>query len=606
MPAIIGPDRKAVKTRRAVTCLFSNVAAVTGLIALLLVLSLLTPTSVHAAALSPWVQGVIDRANEGMAGGVASLGSCPGDALEKERVQDDMIATTYDVLRPYIDVRRELAQQSQMIRQRTVCFQSDINELERTLNEIRQKMDASISECNGASMSVLMSTFTFTSQAAISLLRGGTDPSFQDDRLTYRYSFHDRGLRDAGVEKEKIDDDSIPICPYTTDYSPHSVAFLPGSDVMSYGCDLTVMDRITHPVDRIEADAATYFMEETDRFAGSIGDLVNQYINSIDFVLRVLRNGTGMPSDPPFTGLLQHGVASGCLKPALPFVPNIDPTVEQLSGNYSPLAGLRDTLDLVLDQYPDYFTTPGGGEFELFPDVWVRSYAEEGKALPIGMLTWPAYDHFSVYSNPVMMIRNFVDRRGEIGAARPLPSRLTASPEMDFFRYLYEGAQLGNEYRVIAENIDLERGMVDAASRDSLERMKNAFSPLSSAVNQFTLATEKSVPTYIKKLTYFLARQCVDGHCKQTLDSVAKRINNEYCTPYTDKRNLYKEDKMYAKCFCIPKDDANPDGLDIGGVDKEFYEDNCLGIPKQADEDKWANLEPTLIPACQPNGTDLP
>ncbi len=549
-----------------------------------------------AEPLSPWVEEVLARADAGisMASGLPG-GGCPSNDEDKTYSLEKMVAQANEVIRPYIDVQKQISLQSKMLRERTACLQSDINLLEAKANQIQKEVTAAIAACNSNRAAALLETYKFTADASITLLEAGSDPGFDDDRLRYNYAFNDAGLWNAAqtgggpirVAMDEDDADDLPLCPYTTDYSPRSVGYLVNpdgtvtSDVKSFGCDLSVLATLDDP----EVPWLDSFLQSTDSYANTVADLITQFSSTLDQAIRTLR---GLP---PSTGTgggsstLQHGVQMDCQKPAY---------LEPYSIPYK---------DILLNAFPDYFTDSDE------PDT---------PMLPIGMLLMPSFDYFSVNSNPMMLNETYIQRRNRQGAERPDPAGASFADD-DYFTYLGDNNRK-LELQRRAADIERSAGTVDAAGRDSLERMQNAFSPLTVAVSALSESVHGGtpqgvtsplpfiepvgvVPQYISNLTYFLSRQCVEGHCQRTLDSVAKRIHNPYCTPYIS--GIYADDKTYAKCFCIPKDGANPNGLEIGGADKVFYEDYCLGMIKSEDQQRYDSLEPMLYPACQVDGTNI-
>jgi hypothetical protein len=93
---------------------------------------------------------------------------------------------------------------------------------------------------------------------------------------------------------------------------------------------------------------------------------------------------------------------------------------------------------------------------------------------------------------------------------------------------------------------------MESAHRDPAERMKDAAEGMEDALQSLIAITNEDDgllrTRYIPDLTYFLARSCVDGHCQETLKTVAKRTFNPYCAPYVSGK--FTEEDAPEKCFC--------------------------------------------------------
>lgn len=491
---------------------------------------LLVPLPALAAALSPWVQGVLDRADAGIAMGVPEVEG----AVCTPEGQKLLAKDTQQFARDYIDIRLAVSRRSEYLRDWTVCYQSDVRLIEQKLDQILQAAVGASQACLGVKQGQLKKTFTFVADAYQALLSGGLLPSFHDDRLKKDYDFHDRALWDQGIESRDRENSADPVCPFTTDFSPHSIADPLASaaglsinadrgdpEAKSYGCDLSVMQALP---DAIEAPVMAQFVTTTQIFAQALAEQVTLFLWNLSHAIAALRHY------PPPTGEID---------PSLPPPPHarIDGCLQPLTLTYD--GGNAAAFEAVLGDYPEYYVTPQ-------PPV--------ERALPGGLLLQPAYDSFSIFPDPVSVSERFVRRRGVQGATRPIPGRF-AQPFSDFlmtFTLLFTAPR---DYRTIGENVDKQGGVLEAMGRDGYLRMADAFSPLRVAVNDIAKATENTVPKYITDLGYFLRRQCVDGYCKETLENVIRRSINPACHPYVSGQ--FTGGNSVNQCFCIP-DPENP------------------------------------------------
>lgn len=544
---------------------------------LLIIGFILLPLSAEAQvtppSLSPWVQQVLDRVDAGV-----SL----ADGLPVPACNDD---TKLSEIQNIQAVIRELSipsvyreQEVESLRERTVCYQSDRHLLELKIREVEQAMVDAATNCKINSTKALRETYRFLISAYGSFLQGGTNPSFSDDRLRYRYPFHDIDLWSVGAGDPVTDTGSTaPLCPYTTDYGVHSIGFIPTpvgggallgpDDIRSFGCDEEVLANIPAPYDR-EAQTLRNFIMRTRDLSESLYDTVSIALFNLNNVIGIL---TGTIPPDAFPGARPpppHAEQEGCLKPIQPDFASDSPT----------------EIDALLSAYPDYFEPynlrdDGSGNFTYNP--------EPSQTLPTGMLHLPIVDYFLSVPNAGIAMRSYIDIRGTTGANRALPLYLVGEVFDSFLNAITRGADTPTRLKQISSNIEREMGIFEAGNTDALQRMQDASVPLESAIQSLIQVVEEDLPEkYIPQITFFLARSCVDGHCQRTLDAVARRTFNPYCHPYVSGK--YIEEDAYKKCFCYPEVEADhPD----------FWKDYC-SADFSADMARYDAMQPELIPAC--------
>ncbi len=536
---------------------------------------LLLPTAVHAEALSPWVQGVLERADAGVsfANGLSET-SCNPLTLASE------IDNNQTLIRSLIIPAAAREGEAASLRERTVCFQSDKHLLELKIREVQEAMSAAVQACKISTGKGLRETYKFLVGAYDSFLEGGANPAYTNDLLRYRYPFHDSALWNIGAGNPVTETGSTaPICPYTTDYGVHSIAYIPTAvgggavvggpsfDVRSFGCDKDVLGTLVAPYNQ-EAETLRNFIIETENFSTSLYNTVSLALFNINNVIGVL-TGTIAPNTlPGARPSPSHEEKTGCLKPLQPDFSSDSPA----------------QINAILSAYPDYFELhnlrdDGSGNFTYNPSP--------DETLPTGMLHLPIVDYFLSVPNAGIATRSYIDAREKMGLRRPLPNYLVGQVFDSFLNALTRTADTSTKLLQITSNIEREMGIFEAGNTDALERMQDSSVPLEAAVQALIKIVDDDLPKkYIPQLTFFLARSCVDGHCQRTLDAVAKRTFNPYCHPYVSGK--YLEEDAYKRCYCYPE---------IQSKDADFWKQYCSSDFTE-DMGTYDALTPTFIPAC--------
>lgn len=490
-----------------------------------------------AAALSPWVDAVLSRAQAGVTTALSN-GSLPPSTCPSGETGTQEIANTLSVIRSFVSTTMNLAAQSQFLREDTVCLASDRFLIEEKLRVIEQALTSAAQSCNTSALGVLREDFAFLAGAYTSFLKGADHPAFSDPRLQSLHLFDGPAISV---------DEPQPLCLYTTDYSPHAIGRAPrsadaedaeaSSVLKSYGCDATVIRRIIDNPDlpdelRQEATAELAFLENTTRIATGLYTFVRDSNNAIAQTIALL-TGRKVPAAPPGPVLPPpHDQAAGCLRPPSP----------EAGGRTNP-----DQIDAILLAFPDFFDAKYR---RVSPETGMPTYSPPlQQTLPEGVLLDSTSNFFSLLPDPGIL-ESFLIRKNEFGVDRPLPSVLIGAA---FDRFAGAASWLlardsWSEMQFIAGNIEQAMGTLEAIDRDSYERTLNAVQPLASAVQSLAAVTDVDLPQYVAGLTYFLGRSCVDSHCQKTLDAVARRIFNPYCRPYVSGK--YTDEHAAEKCFC--------------------------------------------------------
>jgi hypothetical protein len=545
--------------------------------ALLIAGFMVLPTLAHAqTALSPWVQQVLERADNG----VSTADGRPATSVCDNNTKAAEFEINLSFARERTSAVVGLEAEAWQLRERTVCYESDRKLILNKLNELLEKIDQAVADCKFESAGVLRSTYDFLLGAYESFLKGGANPAYEDDRLRKIYPFQDDGSWENLDGPQTDTGSTAPLCAFTSDYAPHVIGYIPARpgeavtsfDMKSYGCDIDALGSVGSPLDA-EAQNFRTFLIETDDFARSVYNTVSMALTSINTILSIYSG------EPPDSGPViaqpapPHDTVSGCLKPYVP----------------DPSSALPQEWEDLLVAYPEYFDL---WRSRIDADGNIIFDPEPGEVLPAGFLFEPALDFFRMDPPAFTRLRQYIDRRGDVGYFRPLPLDMT-TVTLDSYLSVLQQSNSQNDMRFISVNNEQFIAYEEAVSRDAYQRMKAASAPLNEAVQKLVMVTEEFLPEeYVPELTYFLARSCVDGHCQTTLDNVTKRIFNPYCTPYLS--GLYTEEDAHKKCFCDPE----MDGV-WGDYDK--YCDSDFS----SEQSRYDGMQPTLFPGCVEDGFEM-
>jgi len=559
--------------RRAVRKFLTRSAI--GSISLTLCFFLILPVTASAqTVLSPWVRQVIDRSNDG----IAMAGGLGGTNCDPDTVIAAIDANT-SVVRYWVMTTRDLSTEAQFLRERTVCFENDRSLLGTQLELIRTKLNDAIQACNISAAGALRDNYDFTAAAYASLLKGGVDPTYRDNRLRLKYPFHNLSLWSTGGQPVFDSGSLAPLCPFTTDYAPHSYGYVPSpgnvvivsgqaADIRSYGCDRDVLATIGGDLQQ-EALALQTFQDTARSFA-------EMFYNLMIATLPRLPGDEGETYDPA-SSVPPHEKLSGCLRPALPMP----------GGGSNGQDNSAILLEEIFAGFPDYFDQENA---KVDPGTNSVTYAPLPEAtLPVGLLLRSTYDFFLAIPNSLILDRSFLFKKADIGRARPLPQELTSLSFVSQFFFTFLQRVVPSELRTVSSNIEREMGNLEAEDRDAIGRSREALMPLTEAVDALSeIVTEAGFlpEKYTPDLTYFLLRSCVDGPCQQTLDRVMQRTFNPYCHPYVSGK--YAEEDAYKKCYCDPSVQAS---------DRGFWDKYC-SQDLSSEQGRYDSMQPTLIPGC--------
>mgnify|MGYP006914134835 CR=1 FL=1 len=489
-----------------------------------------------AEPLSPWVRGVIEKAEKGIAF-ADTLGESPScknasDEKAKAAAREQATSEVARALRMFMETRNLLTPEQRELRGRTSCLRHDLVVLEEAMETVRQKMIDDIGQCKLLSASLLTSVYRMQSEAYQALILAGDDPTYESPILRRTYFFEDAQAFRQSAPTVDVAGSTAPLCPFTSDYAPQSVAYENGvgSSLVLYGCTPETLERVASPSELLEVQTQKAFMTKTQTISTKTYSFVYDFIATIDDLIAVIRGVSPEARTPPPTPLnfpLEHRTISDCLQLSS----------EDLVRSRAEAAARGNTLSAA-DQYVnDFLPSP---------------YSPDYSSLPIGLLFSPSYDSLSIYENPTSAILAASDRRAKRAQSLALfeqPENLFTKNGSTVFQ-LVEQYELARTLGDIAANQARESVLMDAVSRDALERTQGAFSPLIEVTNDLGRITKHGgiLTTYVRDTAYFLIRSCVDSFCQARLDTVLKRILNPYCHPFTSI--YYRNDKAADRCYC--------------------------------------------------------
>ncbi|MBP9773848.1 MAG: hypothetical protein KBD00_04440 [Candidatus Peribacteraceae bacterium] len=493
---------------------------------------LLFPLPAMAAlpALSPWVQTVLEKADKGIATAASRPvdTACSGesDPVKKARLQQTAISDVQDSLRKGVDIRTQVGLEARALFEQNVCFRSDVRLIESKMQEVRNAMNDSIGRCNLVGANLLTQVYNLLVRAQQSLIAGGLDPTYRDELARTTFYFESEALvTTTNVAPETIDTESTaPSCPFTSDYAPHSYAYTQGivsNEIFSFGCDEQVVGTLPESMQK-EWEGQNKFLRDMSEVVGQLNTALQTFVTTMNQTIAYIRHGA--PADTISTIPLRpidvpHQKIDGCLR-----LDDAD------------IAGLNAKA---LPYADDFSTAPR---------------KKDDPQLPIGLLFRPAYDYFSLFQNPLTLLRRSADTKAQHGIERAILENMSEDKLTQLMSTVSMTEKDIRDLRIISGNQAREIAIVDSWSRDAIERSSEAFSGLNGSIKSLgDVVKEKgTLPLYIRDVAYFLLRSCVDGHCTKNLDTILKRVLNPYCYPYSS--DLYKEDKVPEKCFCQDED----------------------------------------------------
>ena len=289
----------------------------------LFLIGFLIPLHAHAA-LSPWVDDVIQKIDAGLAtSGMMPAISCD-DTVVRQELQNNL-----SMIRNQYSVTVDTAMEISALKNRTLCFEADRRELQEKVDTILQLLSTATNSCQQQSSHVLRQTFLFADAAYREFLKGAVDPSLHNDLVRTTYPF-EKPETFGVMSKPELDPSSTKTqCIYTTDYAPPGIGFIPTiendviaspeeSDLRAFGCDQSVLLTLPSSVNT-EAAVLSGLMGDIQTFAKETLSVIESALSSIDEILAV---ATGSAPTSTVTHVVDppppHAEQTGCLRPLIP------------------------------------------------------------------------------------------------------------------------------------------------------------------------------------------------------------------------------------------------------------------------------------------------
>lgn len=449
--------------------------------------------------ISPYVQEVLARIERIESDYLPTLSAV--DQCTSARKNE--IAGALSVVRQEVDAMTSLIAQSQDITDVTACQRYDLDLLERKMQLLLERMIEASEACELPTLRALGEMYRALARAHESVLRGGLDPEYADFQLR-RPLFSDPANEEGQV------------CPFTSDYAPPSLAEIVRDDgaivKQRMGCDSDVLSYVANQdipqARKDEAAQMAGFIGAVEAIADDVGAQIVAFEEAFRGLFRVVRGEDEPPLDPARP---PHLLIAGC-------------------------------RELVVEEDADGDGTPERNVFAV--ETW------DDESLPRGLLLVSTADPFTVSPSSVPLLRRFITQAHMFGRSRPVSGE--APSNIFGFITWYEGAE---HIKQAASSTERERALIEAMSRDALERMYGELTPLHDAVQSFGYVASFPPPgkerprliAYVRDLALFLRRSCVWGFCNETLDAVLKRSLNEHCYPYGS--GCFREPGYVEKCY---------------------------------------------------------
>ncbi|MDA1208755.1 MAG: hypothetical protein O2904_01840 [bacterium] len=268
----------------------------TLLIGLLLAGTPLQTYAFHDLAVSDhYVQDVLDRANQGIANSQSAA-----SVSDFHFVFFNWLSQLTGVFLELVDTKLRIVEYQRDLVNITACYHYDLILMEEEIELVRQEILTAFEEKRIGDIFRLQSLARFLNARYNQLIRGGTDPLYEDEYYHWLYSFDEDGwccnkseglncvlgdrvtcLQNKGnplaswksceahsCDKPDPEPEEQIMCPFHSDYLPPTGA--------GYGCDLGILNDI--------ADGGrVYAVAERDGMAAFI-DARDDFLNNVDYI----------------------------------------------------------------------------------------------------------------------------------------------------------------------------------------------------------------------------------------------------------------------------------------------------------------------------------
>ena len=180
----------------------------------------------------------------------------------------------------FMETRNLLTPEQRELRGRTSCLRHDLVVLEEAMETVRQKMIDDIGQCKLLSASLLTSVYRMQSEAYQALILAGDDPTYESPILRRTYFFEDAQAFRQSAPTVDVAGSTAPLCPFTSDYAPQSVAYENGvgSSLVLYGCTPETLERVASPSELLEVQTQKAFMTKTQTISTKTYSFVYDFI----------------------------------------------------------------------------------------------------------------------------------------------------------------------------------------------------------------------------------------------------------------------------------------------------------------------------------------
>lgn len=469
-----------------------------------------------------------------------------------------------------VDTDLRIEEQAKDLLRRTPCLHYDLYLIEQKMEEARQALNKAFEEKKGSQIYQYQALLRFLNERYRALIRGATDPSYEDLKWGQRQVFdpidpvwccispslwvdeNDRAkeemeegkciekpseatcLRQGGrakafskdradecvnweceVEDEKDIEESKRACPFHSNYLP------PTSK--GYGCQAKVLE------DLLKEDAN---LESLEAESEALSDLTAQRSEFFALIRTLSQAGEEISSTiSRFSG--KEPAKGGAVDDPPGVMPRKVFGCETLEEDEEDEGGKGD-----LEKAIDFLHTLVG------PLRWVR--------LPDGAIRSEFRGPFSFKKDEIRILSEFFTMRRRWGTMREqadylkFPDEFKTDEEREkwklkespisFIRWVlqwygrryFEGF---NRDQAGLESVGVSRS-VDAAAR-----MEKAMMPVRKAMASFTenaVSPDNGLRSFVTRFAFFLRRSCIFRPCNERLELILKLNYSDSCFPYTN------------------------------------------------------------------------
>lgn len=508
---------------------FGHFLSMKKLLLVLGILALLAPTETQAAAaVSPYVRSVLERADKGIAKAKLPADQVLMDLATNSVPWTGQIAATVLMLR---DTKLRIVAEQRGLTENTACLHLDALLIQMKMVEVVLELKAAVSFGNFTAISRLQDLLMFLNERLEIFLGGARDPTVTDTTWYQVRSFDpdqksfcctpDAGnlCRESNVACPVGDLEfntkagcvaygcfgfgTAPepkLCPFDTDYLPPSV-------LRGYGCDVEALE------DVLKNATLPTFVDATKEEKDALKKLQDLLKKHLDLARKYL---------------------------------SIEEQLNRILGRATPL----------LPRIPERRHTVVTG----CTDQWAKNIDTDRDGWPDGALKWELRGPFTLERDERKILNAFEELRLKEANRRPIPSVFDPSKRKrpkDVMAAILDDDGIA-WFKVFSRNQAVAESEIYAQSSDPHQAIREATKTLRASVAALArLARDpEGLRGFVRDFAYYLRRSCISRPCSTRLDQILKIVFKDSCFPYTDGQYLtgtgYEQCKKDAGLEDIP------------------------------------------------------